>query len=276
MKFKPLFLSVYPALSLSLIVCLSLSHTHTAVWPCRYILASHWEGLRIYSFPDKPPESGSLLGRSKEERIPLVPVFPVHSLHTHLLTHTPSNTIWVAHPSIFPTSGGWASQIELLQLWRLTSGRHAPGLRKHTSQRQLLACPVAHGTPSSPAKSNCQPFPEGCDLSLMKLSSSLAFHPVTRILSFPYHGLEPKRCFWCRRKRKERWKNIPLPPPQAVMKSQLKDYVWLPREERRKRKRQKTFKSYQIPEYLCKSFLALVIMNAGCVEDSSFFLTFPE
>ena len=60
------------------------------------------------------------------------------------------------------------------------------------------------------------------------------------------------------------------------MKSQLKDYVWLPREERRKRKRQKTFKSYQIPEYLCKSFLALVIMNAGCVEDSSFFLTFPE
>lgn len=182
----------------------------------------------------------------------------------------------MAHPSIFPTSGGWASQIELLQLWRLTSGRHAPGLRKHTSQRQLLACPVAHGTPSSPARSNCQPFPEGCDLSLMKLSSSLAFHPVTRILSFPYHGLEPKRCFGCRRKRKERWKNIPLPPPQAVMKSQLKDYVWLPREERRKRKRQKTFKSYQIPAYLCKSFLALVIMNAGCVEDSSFFLTFPE
>lgn len=128
--------------------------------------------------------------------------------------------------------------------------RTCPGLRKHTGPEAAACLPHgALGHPPHQPSQTANLSPEGCDLSLMKLSSSLVFHPVTRILSFPYHGLEPKRCFGCRRKERK-LKNIPLPPPQAVMKSQLKDYVWLPREERRKRKRQKTFKSYQIPEYL--------------------------
>lgn len=254
MKFKPLFLSISSSITFSYCLSLPVSHTHTHTYTCcsMTIIASHWEGLRIYSFPDKPPVSWSLLGRFQRRENNIGPSFSCPQP-----TYTPSNTythsIWVAHPRIFPTSRGWASQIELLQLWRLTSWGHTPGLRKHAGQRQLRACPVALGTPSSWAKSNWtpfQPFSEGCDLSLVKLSSFLTFQPVTRILSFPHHWLEPKHCFGCRRKRKESWKNSQLPPPQAVMKSQLKDYVWLPREERRKRKRQKTFKSYQIPEYL--------------------------
>ena len=90
MKFKPLFLSISSSITFSYCLSLPVSHTHTHTHTCcrMTLIASHWEGLRIYSFPDKPPVSGSLLGRSKEERIPSVPVFPVHSLHIHLLTHT--------------------------------------------------------------------------------------------------------------------------------------------------------------------------------------------
>ena len=89
MKFKPLFLSISSSITFSYCLSLPVSHTHThihaAVWPSLHHIERDWEFT-----PSQTSHlyHGACLEGSKEERITSVPVFPVHSLHIHLLTHT--------------------------------------------------------------------------------------------------------------------------------------------------------------------------------------------